>query len=113
MKDYQFEEIVFWLSLVACLLAYHSGIKWLVVIIAVISVANCISAITTAWKCTRNQPRKIYAITFIVKMKGWFCCHRWRLVRKDHVYSMRDGRWREVDTYICIKCNKMKVVKVE
>lgn len=29
MKNYQFEEITFWLSLIACLLAYDAGILWL------------------------------------------------------------------------------------
>lgn len=29
MKDYQFEEITFWFSLIACLLAYHFNIIWM------------------------------------------------------------------------------------
>lgn len=29
MKNYQFEEITFWLSLIACLLAYDAEILWL------------------------------------------------------------------------------------
>lgn len=29
MKKYQFEEITFWLSLIACLLAYDAKIEWL------------------------------------------------------------------------------------
>ena len=43
MKNYQFEEITFWLSLIACLLAYDAEI------LAGISVINFFCAIVTAW----------------------------------------------------------------
>ena len=85
MKDHQFEEIVFWLSLIACLLAYHSGIGWLVGIIAVISVMNCISAIVTAWKYTRSELKKKYLI--VRTIKRWFCRHvkTWRCPDRHHL----------------------------
>lgn len=67
MKDHQFEEIAFWLSLIACLLAYYSGIEWLVGILAVISVMNYISTIVTAWKYARGKPKKIYPIVRTIK----------------------------------------------
>ncbi len=109
MKDHQFEEIVFWLSLIACLLAYHSGIGWLVGIIAVISVMNCISAIVTAWKYTRSELKKKYLI--VRTIKRWFCRHGWMLVREDCVCSMDESHWYKVSTYQCIKCGKIKAVK--
>lgn len=109
MKDHQFEEIAFWLSLIACLLAYYSGIGWLVGILAVISVMNYISTIVTAWKYARGKPKKIYPI--VRTIKKWLCRHRWELVRKDHEYYIGDGRWYEVLTYQCIKCGKIKVVR--
>lgn len=40
MKNYQFEEITFWLSLIACLLAYDAEILWLAKILEGISVIN-------------------------------------------------------------------------
>lgn len=49
MKSYQFEEITFWLSLIACLLAYEAKIDWLTRILIVVSIANFASAIVTAW----------------------------------------------------------------
>lgn len=49
MKKYQFEEITFWLSLIACLLAYDSKIEWLTILLAVISIVNLISSIVMAW----------------------------------------------------------------
>nr|DAR57547.1 MAG TPA: hypothetical protein [Caudoviricetes sp.] len=109
MKDHQFEEIVFWLSLIACLLAYHSGIGWLVGIIAVISVMNCISAIVTAWKYARSELKKKYLI--VRTIKRWFCRHRWEFIRKDSVCSMDESHWYKVSTYQCIKCGKIKVVR--
>ena len=109
MKDHQFEEIVFWLSLIACLLAYYSGIGWLVGILAVVSVTNCISMIAIAWKYAKSELKKTYLI--VRTIKRWFCCHRWELVRKDHEYYIGDGRWYEVLTYQCIKCGKIKVVR--
>lgn len=109
MKNHQFEEIVFWLSLIACLLAYHSGIGWLVGIIAVISVMNCISAIVTAWKYARSELKKKYLI--VRTIKRWFCRHRWEFVRKDCVCSMDESHWYKVSTYQCIKCGKIKVVR--
>ena len=48
MKNYQFEEITFWLSLIACLLAYDAEILWLAKILAGISVI-IFCAIVTAW----------------------------------------------------------------
>ena len=49
MKSYQFEEITFWLSLIACLLAHEAKIDWLTRILIVDSIANFASAIVTAW----------------------------------------------------------------
>lgn len=49
MKNYQFEEITFWLSLIACLLAYDAGILWIAKILVGISVINLVSAIVMAW----------------------------------------------------------------
>lgn len=49
MKRYQFEEITFWLSLIACLTAYDIGILWLARILAGISIVNLVCAIVTAW----------------------------------------------------------------
>ena len=40
MKNCQFEEITFWLSLIACLLAYDAEILWLAKILEGISVIN-------------------------------------------------------------------------
>lgn len=60
MKDHQFEEIVFWLSLIAFLLAYHSGIVWLYSILFVISMINFISAITLAWKYVKKRKKEVY-----------------------------------------------------
>lgn len=62
MKNYQFEEITFWLSLIACLLAYDLKIEWLTMILAVISVVNLISSIIMSWndvkrrKKNKNEP---------------------------------------------------------
>lgn len=58
MKDHQFEEIAFWLSLIAFLLAYHSGIVWLCSILFVISMINFISAITLTWKYVKRERRR-------------------------------------------------------
>lgn len=55
MKRYQFEEIVFWLSIIAFLLAYQSGIVWLYRVLAVISVTNFIAAIVCAWKHVKGE----------------------------------------------------------
>ena len=49
MKRYQFEEITFWLSLIACLLAYNMKIEWLTKVLIVTSIINLASAIATAW----------------------------------------------------------------
>ncbi len=49
MKSYQFEEITFWLSLIACLLANEAKIDWLTRILVVVSIVNFASAIVTAW----------------------------------------------------------------
>ena len=49
MKKYQFEEITFWLSLIACLLAYDAKIEWLAKILAVTSIINLVCAISMAW----------------------------------------------------------------
>lgn len=49
MKNYQFEEITFWLSLIACLLAYDAGILWIAKILVGISAINLVSAIVMAW----------------------------------------------------------------
>lgn len=48
MSRYQFEEITFWLSLIAYLLAYDAKIEWLAKILAAISIVNLICAISMA-----------------------------------------------------------------
>nr|DAQ53153.1 MAG TPA: hypothetical protein [Caudoviricetes sp.] len=40
MKDYQFEEITFWLSFISCLISYHLGIEWLTGILVVVTALN-------------------------------------------------------------------------
>ena len=40
MKSYQFEEITFWLSLIACLLANEAKIDWLTRILVVVSIVK-------------------------------------------------------------------------
>ena len=55
MKKYQFEEITFWLSLIACLLAYNAGILWLAKILVGISVINLVSAIVMAWVDVKHR----------------------------------------------------------
>ncbi len=49
MKNYQFEEVTFWLSLIACLMAYNMKIEWLTKTLVIISIINLASAIVTAW----------------------------------------------------------------
>lgn len=49
MKSYQFEEVTFWLSLIACLMAYNMKIEWLTKTLVIISIINLASAIVTAW----------------------------------------------------------------
>lgn len=58
IKKHQFEEIAFWLSFIAFLLAYHSDIAWLAAILFVISMINFISAIILAWKYVKGQRRR-------------------------------------------------------
>lgn len=110
MKDHQFEEIVFWLSLIACLLAYHSGIGWLTKILAVISVMNCVSMIATAWKYVRSKSTKIYLIARIVKK--WLCRHNWELVQRGCVRDDLDNILYEVEVYRCRKCGKVKTIRI-
>lgn len=49
MKNYQFEEITFWLSLIAYLLAYNAEIWWLARVLVGVSIINFVCAIVTAW----------------------------------------------------------------
>lgn len=58
MKNYQFEEITFWLSLIACLLAYDAQIKWLTNILAVVSIVNLICAIVMAYVSVKQNKLK-------------------------------------------------------
>lgn len=55
MKDYQFEEITFWFSLIACLLAYHFNIIWMQGILSMVCVFNLISMIVTAWEYVKKE----------------------------------------------------------
>ena len=48
MKDYQFEEITFWLSFISCLISYHLGIEWLTGILVVVTALNLFWSIVTA-----------------------------------------------------------------
>lgn len=59
MKKYQFEEITFWLSLIACLTAYDIEILWLARILAGISMINLVCAIVMAWIDVKRK-RKNY-----------------------------------------------------
>ena len=49
MKEYQFREIIFWLSLIACLLAYDAKIEWLATILTWISIFCFVFVIIGAW----------------------------------------------------------------
>lgn len=50
MKEYQFEEITFWFSIIACILAYDAGLDLLWKVLAFESVFILISMIVHAWK---------------------------------------------------------------
>jgi hypothetical protein bacD2_23309 len=61
MKDYQFEEITFWLSFISCLMSYHLNISWLTGILVVVTALNLFQSIVTAWedvKENRNDQSK-------------------------------------------------------
>ena len=61
MKNYQFEEITFWLSFISCLISYHLGIEWLTGILVVVTALNLFWSIVTAWedvKYNRNNQSK-------------------------------------------------------
>ena len=61
MKDYQFEEITFWLSFKSCLISYHLGIEWLTGILVIVTALNLFWSIVTAWedvKYNRNNQSK-------------------------------------------------------
>lgn len=61
MKDYQFEEITFWLSFISCLISYHLGIEWLTGILVIVTALNLFWSIVTAWedvKYNRNNQSK-------------------------------------------------------
>ncbi|RGC86539.1 hypothetical protein DW640_02235 [Bacteroides sp. AM23-12] len=61
MKDYQFEEITFWLSFISGLISYHLGIEWLTGILVVVTALNLFWSIATAWedvKENRNDQSK-------------------------------------------------------
>lgn len=58
MKNYQFEEITFWLSLIACLQAYDAKIEWLTKILVVISIVNFASAIGMSWIDVKRKNKK-------------------------------------------------------
>ena len=45
MKSHQFEEICFWLSLIATLISYHLEIKWLFTVLLVLTIINLIAAV--------------------------------------------------------------------
>jgi NADH:ubiquinone oxidoreductase subunit 4 (subunit M) len=55
MKDYQFEEITFWLSFISCLISYHLGIEWLTGILVVVTALNLFWSIVTAWKDLKKE----------------------------------------------------------
>lgn len=61
MKDYQFEEITFWLSFISCLISYHLGIEWLTGILVIVTALNLFWSIVTALedvKENRNNQSK-------------------------------------------------------
>ena len=55
MKDYQFEEITFWLSFISCLISYHLGIEWLTGILVVVTALNLFWSIVTAGKDVKEN----------------------------------------------------------
>lgn len=55
MKDYQFEEITFWLSFISCLISYHLGIEWLTGILVIVTALNLFWSIVTAWKDLKKE----------------------------------------------------------
>lgn len=55
MKDYQFEEITFWLSFIPCLISYHLGIEWLTGILVIVTALNLFWSIVTAWKYVKKE----------------------------------------------------------
>lgn len=55
MKDYQFEEITFWMSFISCLISYHMGIEWLTGILVVVTALNLFWSIVTAWKDLKKE----------------------------------------------------------
>lgn len=59
MKKYQFEEVTFWLSLIACLLAYNAQIEWLTNILVVVSAINFICAVVLAYVDVKQQRNKL------------------------------------------------------
>lgn len=50
MKDHQFEEITFWLSLIALLIAMSNGWRFAEVCLSITTVLNAITMIYTAWR---------------------------------------------------------------
>ena len=55
MKDYQFEEITFWLSFISCLISYHLGIEWLTGILVIVTALNLFWSIVTAWEDLKKE----------------------------------------------------------
>lgn len=54
-KEFKGRLLSFWLSLIACLLAYNAGIAWLTCILVVMSILNLISMIIIAWKEVKKR----------------------------------------------------------
>ena len=55
MKDYQFEEITFWLSFICCLISYHLNISWLTGILVIVTALNLFWLIIAAWQYLRKK----------------------------------------------------------
>ena len=55
MKDYQFEEITFWLSFICCLISYHLNISWLTGILVVVSIINFLRIVISSLICSKKQ----------------------------------------------------------
>lgn len=57
MKEHQFEEIVFWLSVIATLVAYSAGLSFVAAFLCVWSVFNCYCMVVTAKEDLKQEQK--------------------------------------------------------
>jgi len=57
MKEYQFEEIVFSLSVIIAILAYQNDLMWVCWVFVVKSIFDGVSAIVTAYRSLMKLQR--------------------------------------------------------